>query len=368
MRDAKATTIMTISDPAPPGSIRRIRYNRAPMEPMLAVAAKPQTRERFAINHAASAPISNFADDVRRGLTATPKFLLPHYFYDALGSALFSAICELPEYYVTRAEDEILRERAPEMAAAFGSPVRLVELGSGSARKTRHLIEAILARQDTLDYIPVDVDAGILTASSRELLTDYPQLSINAICGDFREPASLLRPHLPPGGERTIVLFLGSSIGNLDPAESGAMLANLRTALAPGDALFLGADLRKSPAILEAAYDDPLGVTAAFNLNLLGRINRELGGTFDLASFTHRAFYNETAGRIEMHLVSREEQRVLIDGYEVAFEKGESIHTENSHKYDDPALRALAAAGRFAIEHRWTDSNGYFSDLLMVAT
>ncbi len=337
------------------------------MKPSLAVAAEPLTRERFAIHNSAAAPVSSFAADVRLGLTATPKFLLPHYFYDALGSALFSAICELPEYYVTRAEDEILRERRAEIAASFGPTVRLVELGSGSARKTRHLISAIVERQATLEYIPVDVDAGILTASAHALLTDYPQLSIRAICGDFREPAALFRPHLPPSDERTIVLFLGSSIGNLDPSESGAMLASLRTALAPGDALFLGADLRKSPAVLEPAYDDPLGVTAAFNLNLLGRINRELGGTFDLASFAHRAFYNEAAGRIEMHLVSRKAQRVLIDGYEIAFAEGESIHTENSHKYDEATLNALAEAGGFSIEQRWTDRNGYFADLLMVA-
>jgi L-histidine N-alpha-methyltransferase len=352
----------------PPTDIAsRIRYNRRPMQTSLAVTAQPVTRERFAIHDAAAAPVSSFAADVRRGLTASPKFLLPHYFYDALGSALFSAICELPEYYVTRAEDEILRERGAEIAASFGPRVRLVELGSGSAKKTRHLISAIIERQTALEYIPVDVDAGVLTASAHELLTDYPQLSISAICGDFREPAALLRPHLPPSDERTIVLFLGSSIGNLDPAESAAMLANLRTALAPGDALFLGADLRKSPAILEAAYDDPLGVTAAFNLNLLGRINRELGGTFDLASFAHRAFYNEAAGRIEMHLVSRNAQRVLIDSYEVAFDEGESIHTENSHKYDDVTLRALADASGFTIAQRWSDHNSYFADLLMVA-
>ncbi|MEA2165779.1 MAG: hypothetical protein QOK37_3906 [Thermoanaerobaculia bacterium] len=337
------------------------------MNPSLAIAAPAPTRERFTLHQSAAAPVSSFAHDVRRGLTATPKFLLPHYFYDALGSALFSAICELPEYYVTRAEDEILRERGSEIAAAFGPRVRLVELGSGSARKTRHLIQAILNRQETLDYIPVDVDAGILTSSSRELLNDYPSLSISAICGDFREPATLLRPHLPPSDERTIILFLGSSIGNLDPTESGALLANLRTTLAPGDALFLGADLRKSRSTLEAAYDDPLGVTAAFNLNLLGRINRELGGTFDLASFAHRAFYNDAAGRIEMHLVSRVAQSVTIRDYAVSFDAGESIHTENSHKYDDATLRALASAGGFSIEHRWTDSNGYFADLLMTA-
>lgn len=359
---------MTISEGAQTtGTNSGIRYNRAPMEPMLAVAAHPSTRERFILHEGQAGPVSSFADDVRRGLTATPKSLLPHYFYDALGSALFSAICELPEYYVTRAEDEILRDRGAEIVAAFGPKVRLLELGSGSAKKTRHLIDAILRRQEALDYLPVDVDSGILKASGRELLTDYPQLSITAICGDFREPAALLRPYLPPTNERTIVLFLGSSIGNLDPAESGAMLASLRGALAPGDALFLGADLRKATSILEAAYDDPLGVTAAFNRNLLGRINRELRGTFDLASFTHRAFYNEAEGRVEMHLVSNRKQRVLVGGYEIAFDEGESIHTENSHKYDDASLRALARAGGFSIDHRWTDSNGYFADLLMVA-
>jgi L-histidine N-alpha-methyltransferase len=337
------------------------------MEQSFAVPAPAPTRQRFVLHRAAGSSVNSFADDVRRGLTARPKFLLPHYFYDALGSALFSAICELPEYYVTRAEEEILRSRAPEIAAAFGPRVRLVELGSGSARKTRHLIEAILARQTALDFFPVDVDAGILASSGHDLLNDYPRLSITAICGDFRNPATLLRPYLPPSEARTIVLFLGSSIGNLDPAAAGAMLSNLRAALSPGDALFLGADLRKSPSILEPAYDDALGVTAAFNLNLLARINHELGGTFDIASFAHRAYYNESEGRIEMHLVSREAQHVLIDGYEVAFEKGESIHTENSHKYDDATLSALAEAGRFTIERRWLDSKGYFADLLMVA-
>jgi len=337
------------------------------MEQTLAVDAPSTTRERFVLHRALALPASSFAEDVRRGLTASPKFLLPHYFYDALGSALFSAICELPEYYVTRAEDEILRTKAAEIAAAFGPNVRIAELGSGSARKTRHLIDAILNRQPSLDFFPIDVDAGILASSSRELLNAYDRLSITAICGDFRDPASLLRPYLPPSDARTIVLFLGSSIGNLDPSAAGSMLANLRTALAPGDALFLGADLRKSPSILEPAYHDALGVTAAFNRNLLVRINRDLGGTFDLGTFAHRAFYNASEGRIEMHLVSKIAQRVLIDGYEIAFEDGESIHTENSHKYDDATLAALAAAGNFRVERRWTDSNGYFADLLLVA-
>jgi dimethylhistidine N-methyltransferase len=337
------------------------------MERSLAVTAPAPTRERFVLHRTAASASDSFAADVRRGLSATPKFLLPHYFYDALGSALFSAICELPEYYVTRAEDEILASKSAEIAGAFGPRVRLVELGSGSARKTRHLIDAVLARQPLLDFFPVDVDTGVLTSSGRELLHEYPRLSISAICGDFREPAALLRSYLPPSAERTVVLFLGSSIGNLDPAAAGAMLANLRTALAPGDALFLGADLRKSRSILEPAYDDSLGVTAAFNRNLLARINRELGGTFDVAAFAHRAYYNDAEGRIEMHLVSSKAQHILVDGYEVAFQEGEAIHTENSYKYGDESLHALAEAGGFTIERRWCDGKGYFADLLMVA-
>jgi L-histidine N-alpha-methyltransferase len=337
------------------------------MEPSLAVATISMPG-RYILHTAERVTTASFAQDVHAGLTTVPKSLQPQYFYDALGSALFSAICELPEYYVTRAEEEILSAKATEITAAFGPRVRMVELGSGSARKTRHLIDAVLRRQPDLEFFPIDVDAGVLDSSGHELLNEYPGLSIAAICGDFREPGTLLRPYLSPSGERTIVLFLGSSIGNLDPASAGGMLANLRTALAPGDALFLGADLRKSRNILEPAYDDALGVTAAFNLNLLARINRELGGTFDLSTFAHRAVYNESEGRIEMHLVSRKAQRVVIGDYDVAFQGGESIHTENSYKYNDAGLAALAVAGGFRIERRWSDSRGYFADLLMVAT
>jgi dimethylhistidine N-methyltransferase len=306
--------------------------------------------------------MDRFAEDVRRGLSAKPKFLLPHYFYDALGSALFNAICELPEYYVTRAEAEILTRRAPEIAAAFGEPARLVELGSGSARKSRLLIEALLARQDELEYVPVDVDAGVLESSSRALLDEFAELTIRAICADFRDPANALQD---VGEGRTIVLFLGSSIGNLDLDAAVAMLASLQSLLAPGDALFLGADLKKPKEILEPAYDDPLGVTAAFNLNLLARINRELGGDFDLGAFAHRAFYNEADGRIEMHLVSRRAQSVRVGGDTFTFAEGESIHTENSYKYDDATLDALAARAGYRIEKRWTDSRGWFADLLL---
>jgi dimethylhistidine N-methyltransferase len=309
---------------------------------------------------------STFAGDVRAGLTATRKVLLPQYFYDALGSALFGAICELPEYYVTRAETEILTLRADEIAGAFGSPVRLVELGSGYARKTRLLFDALLARQPELEYAPIDIDPHVLKESGRELLTAYSRLRISAVAADFHDVAGAFAA-LPSSSDRTIVLFLGSTIGNLDPADAATLLREIRAVLTPHDALFLGADLVKPLDVLEPAYDDALGVTRAFNLNLLARINRELGGHFDLQRFTHRAHFNAAASRIEMHLVSRGSQRVAIDdlALEIELADGEAIHTENSYKYDDSMLATLAAAGGFAIERRWSDSRGWFADVML---
>ena len=241
--------------------------------------------------------------------------------------------------------------------------MRLVELGSGSGKKTRILIEALLARQPELEYAPLDIDPHVLELSARELTTAYPQLRVTPLVGDFRNPD---RTTLA-GDLRTIVLFLGSTIGNLDPDEAAAMLGNVRAALRPDDALFLGADLRKSADVLIPAYDDPLGVTAAFNKNILARINRELGANFDLATFEHRALWDEERGRIEMHLVSTIAQTVRIDALNlnVDFAAGESIHTENSHKYDAESLRALAARGGFEVAKMWTDSRGWFADLLL---
>lgn len=298
---------------------------------------------------------------VRAGLTSTPKTLEPRFFYDALGSALFEAITHLPEYYVTRAESEILGMRAEEIAKALGSPGRLVELGSGSARKTRFLFDQLAHRP--LQYVPIDIDAGTLERTGRELLIEYPKLLIAAIRGDLRAPADAIRSVASTG--RTVVLFLGSSVGNLDHDDAIALLANVRSALSPGDLFLLGADMKKPREILDAAYDDPLGVTAAFNLNLLVRINRELGANFDLEQFAHRAFYVEAKGRIEMHLVSKARQRVRIDDYEVAFEDNETIHTENSYKYDAETLEMLASRGGFAIEKRWSDRRGWFNNVLM---
>lgn len=311
---------------------------------------------------------TTFAEDVRQGLTATPKSLPPRWFYDALGSALFSAITNLPEYYVTRTEESILRANGAEIVEAMGGPVSLVELGSGDSRKTRLLIEALLARQGTLVYQPIDIDPSVLEATARQLLADFPALTVNAICTEFSDAAAALRTLPSTPGTRTVVLFLGSTIGNLNESEAIAMLSSLRSALAPHDALFLGADMRKTRSVLDAAYDDPLGVTAAFNLNLLGRINRELGGHFRLDRFSHLAFFNDEAGRIEMHLVSREEQTVSIDalGLQVAFAEGETIHTENSHKYTAEQIERIARATGFTIVNRWTDEQSWFTDALFV--
>ena len=309
---------------------------------------------------------SSLSDDVRRGLTATPKSLPSHHFYDELGSALFDAITRLPEYYVTRAETDVLAEHCDEIAAAFGTPARLIELGAGSARKTRLLFDAVLRRQEKLEYVPIDVDPTILERSGRDLLDEYPSLRVAAIASDFRAPSRALAGALDSGA-RNVVLFLGSTIGNLDFEESIAMFRDLRRVLREGDALFLGADLKKSISVLEPAYDDALGVTAAFNLNLLQRINRELSANFDLKRFAHRAFFNEERSRIEMHLVSREAQSVRIEalGLDIPFAAGESIHTESSHKYDTAAIERIARESGFALERQWTDSKGWFADFLM---
>jgi dimethylhistidine N-methyltransferase len=304
----------------------------------------------------------SFADDVRDGLSKPQKELPPWYFYDAPGSALFSAICELPEYTITRAETEILLRNGAAIARAFGSPERIVELGSGDARKTRLLLDAVLARQPRLTFIPIDVDGALLENTARDLLARFPSLRVDAICGDYREAAALITP-----GPRTIVLFLGSSIGNLDPEAAVANFREVRRILTAGDAMFLGADLQKPKSVVEPAYNDSLGVTAAFNLNLLARINRELDGHFDLADFAHRAFFSEEHSRIEMHLVSLREHTVAIGGMTVRFSEGETIHTENSYKYAQSDLEALAREGGFAVEQIWTDRDHGFADLLLVA-
>lgn len=302
-----------------------------------------------------------FADDVRAGLTAARKTIPPKYFYDNLGSALFEAICQLPEYYVSRCELEILTTHGDDIADALGSPVRLIELGSGTSRKTRTIIERILQRQPKLEYVTVDIDEELVRQTAERLHELYPNLTVQPVVADFNDIADVAIDK----NQRNVVLFLGSTIGNLGPGEQETLLRAIRRT---ADAFFLGADLRKDKPILDAAYDDALGVTAAFNLNLLVRINNELGGHFELADFAHRAFFNEAESRIEMHIVSRIVQRVRIDALDldVDFDAGETIHTENSYKFDDVRLDALARASGLTIARRWTDARRFFADVLLV--
>lgn len=311
-------------------------------------------------------PLAGLAEDVRKGLAVQPKRFLPKYFYDELGSQLFEAICLLPEYYLTKAENEILERYSDEIAGALDGPKTLVEMGSGSASKTRLIIEALLRRQTDLLFMPVDISATALESSSRILLQSYPRLRIEAYAADYF--AGLAELGKKPR-RRTLALFLGSNISNFDLEEALRFLRAMRSVLQKGDALLLGADLKKDPAVLEAAYNDALGVTSAFNLNVLARINRELGGTFDLRAFRHRAFYNETMGRIEIYIESLFDQQVRIEklDLDVQFTAGELIHTENSYKYDMSGIAILAGQTGFELSRTWLDSQERFSSNLLLA-
>lgn len=318
-------------------------------------------RERFTlIDLPAEARRARFTRAISAGLTATPKSLPCCYFYDGVGSQLFEAICALPEYYLTRAETEILQAHAQEIAGLFPEVPDLLELGSGNADKTRLLIEAFISRSDRLRYVPLDICRTVLEESSLDLLRAYPTLEVLAIAGEYQDGLEHLRK---VAARAKLVLWLGSNVGNLDRAEAASFLGRVRSTLAPGDRLLVGIDLRKDRAMLEAAYDDAQGVTAEFNRNLLARINRELGGHFDLRTFRHRAIYNEELGRVEMYLVSTCAQRVGIDqlNLDVCFAVGEAIHTENSYKYSRAEIDALASAAGLGTQRRWLDAAGRFS-------
>ncbi len=326
----------------------------------------PTPHDRFTlVGLPAEKRLVRFARDVAAGIAGSPKRLPCCYFYDRLGSQLFEAICELPEYYLTRAEAAILRAHADEVAAMFPSPADLIELGSGSAAKTRLLIEAFLQRHPTQRYVPLDICRTVLEESSLDLLRTFPTLEILAIAGEYHEGLEHLRV---AADRRKLVLWLGSNIGNMERAEAARFLGRVRGTLTPGDRLLVGIDLRKDRAAFEAAYDDPCGVTAAFNRNLLARVNRELGGHFDLRAFRHRAVYDADAGRVEMYLVSTRSQKVAIDhlALDVCLAAGEAIHTENSYKYSPAEITALAAAAGLHLEQAWRDPDGLFQVNLLV--
>ncbi len=304
--------------------------------------------------------IAALARDVRLGLTSSPKHLPCRYFYDTEGSRLFEAICRLPEYYLPRAEREILRAHAGEVASRFSGPITLVELGCGSAAKTRLLIEAFLRRHDTLRYVPVDISRTMLEETAGALVRDYAPLDVIAVCGDYEDG---LRHMAEMTDRPRLLLWLGSSVGNLHRPEAAAFLGHIRRQTAPHDRVLIGIDLRKDPEVLLRAYDDSQGVTARFNLNILARLNRELDARFDLRAFRHRALYDDARGRIEMHLVSTRPQQVAIGrlGLTVHFEGGESIHTENSYKYSLGEIDALASEAGYSVEAQWLDAKRRFS-------
>jgi dimethylhistidine N-methyltransferase len=297
-----------------------------------------------------------FLGDVLDGLLRHRKELPCKYFYDEQGSALFDQICELDEYYLTRVELSILRADAPEMADAIGEDVDLIELGSGSSIKTRLLLDAL---ESPRSYIPVDISGEHLERSAQALARRFSSLTVLPVTADFTRPLSL--PETGDPRARRVVYFPGSTIGNFRPDAARAVLREIASTVGPGGGLLIGLDLEKDASILLPAYNDARGVTAAFNLNLLARINRELDADFDLDAFRHRAIYDRDRERVEMHLISERQQVAHVAGREIPFAVGESIHTECSHKYSLEHFGRLTADAGFCLARSWTDQLGYFS-------
>jgi L-histidine N-alpha-methyltransferase len=289
--------------------------------------------------------------DVREGLTKLPKQLSPKYFYDERGSELFEEITQLPEYYLTRAEKLLLEQRISEIVAAV-RPCSLVELGAGSATKTRLIIDEMLANGCAECYVPIDVSKDFLEATSVQLRTDYPDIQITPVISDITEPFTL-----PPVASPTLVAFLGSTIGNFSREPAIRLLSHVARGMGSSDRFLLGADLRKDPEIINRAYNDSKGVTAAFNLNVLERLNRELGADFPVSDYEHKAFYSSEHHRVEMHLIARTAHKVVIPEIgEIRFREGESIRTELSYKYDRPTLEDILGAAGLVME-KWTPAD-----------
>jgi L-histidine Nalpha-methyltransferase len=311
--------------------------------------------ERFAFHDLAPGEES-FRDAVLKGFGHDRKSIPCKFLYDARGSALFEEICRLPEYYPTRTEIAILDENAADIAAEMGPHSRLIEFGSGGSHKARVLLEAL---DRPAAYVPVDISREHLREAAAGVAADFPLLPVIAVCADYTAVFRL--PPLPgPGGKR-VGFFPGSTIGNFEPAAAERFLTNCAHILGTGSEMLIGVDLKKDPAVLDAAYNDAAGVTAAFNLNLLDRINRELDGDLELDRFAHLAFYNAAEGRVEIYIRSRAEQMARIAGQRFAFAAGELIHTEYSYKYSVPEFRALAARAGFRPVDTWTDANDLFS-------
>lgn len=297
---------------------------------------------------------SDFLAEVRRGLARRPRAIPPKFFYDRRGSALFEAICALPEYYLTRTEMGILRNRAGEIAQRAAKNAVLVELGSGASEKVRLLLDVLAPRA----YLAIDISRDFLREATERLARDYPRVAVHAACADFAKPLHL---SYPPASLPRLVFFPGSSIGNFDRGESEALLARLRPLVGRGGGFVIGVDLRKDAALLHAAYNDAQGVTAQFNLNLLARMRRELGAEVDLSGFAHEAIYDEQAGRIDMYLVSLRDQAIQLEGEPFDFAAGERLHTESSYKYTVEEFQALATRAGYEPEAVWMDPARLFS-------
>lgn len=297
-----------------------------------------------------------FLADALRGLGQPQKTLPCKYFYDAEGSKLFDQICQLPEYYPTRTELGILHAHAAEMARCLGREALLIEYGSGSSVKTRLLLDRL---ERPAAYVPVDISGDHLFETALSLRLDYPGLPVLPVCADFTAEFRLPKPPGPVA--RRTIYFPGSTIGNFAEKAAVELMAGVARRVGPGGGFLVGVDLKKDLRVLERAYDDAEGVTAAFNLNLLARMNRELDADFDLRRFEHRARWNEAAGRVEMHLVSRTRQVAHIDGEPIQFSAGESICTEHSHKYSVEGFAHLARQAGLAVRHVWTDRRRFFS-------
>jgi len=294
--------------------------------------------------------------DVRQGLTKTPKQLSPKYFYDERGSELFEEITQLPEYYLTRAERSLLERRIPEIIAGV-RPCSLVELGAGSATKTRLIIDEMRSSGCAECYVPIDVSKEFLEATALQLQADYPDIKITPVVSDITEPFAL-----PPVASPTLVAFLGSTIGNFPREPAVRLLSHVARAMGPSDRFLLGADLRKDPEIINRAYNDSRGVTAAFNLNILERLNRELGADFPVGGYDHKAFYSSQHHRVEMHLIARKAHKVVIPEIgEIQFRAGESIRTELSYKYDRPTLEDILKAAGLVMEKWMPADDGSFA-------
>lgn len=302
-----------------------------------------------------------FAQDMLTALRKRPRTISPKYFYDAQGSRLFDQICDLPEYYPTRTEIGILERHAAEMADLMGPEADLIEFGAGSLSKVRILLDAMTSPGR---YLPVDISSEHLEHSARSLQAAYTWLDVQPIVADYTQPLTLPPPRTTYA--RRVGFFPGSTIGNCSPQEALAFLRGAARLLR-GGGLLLGADLIKEPAVLHAAYNDSQGVTAQFNLNLLARANRELGADFDLDRFSHSAFYNAPQQRIEMHLMSRAAQDIHVCGTRFSLAEGETLHTENSHKFTLDGLRTMASEAGFTPGPVWTDANQWFSVMWLQA-